>query len=323
MVEAWQTAVNEIDRLLQSETDPDAQRQLEADRTRYIQQIEAHNRQEIVEEAQNPESSYYLKGVDFRRATKGDDEYAAITAAVRLTIAEMQQDFRAVKSTLEATNAHNEALIQNFRDQVHHSSIERDDYKSKWEAATAALTERENEIETLQLEAAAYVREIESLKAQVSELQNAVQTPAEIDSYDQLNDAIARLKAKQEEEDRAREVEKEAAKPRIYGVRPMDAMTTGYLANLALTDEQIIIKPHWDINKYVVLTDEEAARFREEHQAQEPMETSIELVEAPAIPDFREDVEPETFEESTRRRLELLEAAVFGTHQEAKTEGAA
>lgn len=120
-------------------------------------------------------------------------------------------------------------------------------YKSQLDALQAQY----NDVSS-KLKAAA--DENESLKLKVKELEATQEKPKVPTNLD--SNALAEAIKKAQE-----------AKPKIYNVRQGDDKQSFYIANLVDTDEEITIR--WlDMGRYVQLTDEEAARFREAREAE-------------------------------------------------------
>lgn len=120
-------------------------------------------------------------------------------------------------------------------------------YKSQIDVLQAQYNDVSNKLK-------AAADENESLKIRVKELEATQEKPKVPTNLD--SNALAEAIKKAQE-----------AKPKIYNVRAGDNKTSFYIANLAETDEEIRI-PWMDIGRYVQLSDEEAARFRQEREAE-------------------------------------------------------
>lgn len=231
----------------------------------------------VIAEVQDPESSFVLVvgglTVDFRDFARDEEAYQALAIATRLKLQELevanQAEQQAMKDSYEAEKKAAEAKYDVLAEEYRQTKLERDDFQERWDTAA-------KERDSLAVENKAQKEEIESLRRQVEELRATINKPAQVATNldsNALADAIKKANA---------------AKPAVYNLREHNGH---YLANLADTDEEINI--NWlDKGKYRVLSDEEAARFREDRE--EAKKAALESV--PEVAASLDTVEPPQFQ---------------------------
>lgn len=224
-----------------------------------------------------------------------DEDAAAIIRVglqkIESTVAEKAtawvNDLQALKADYEAKLADRDAqirAIQTQNDSLQQENgqltLERDDALEKRDAAVKQAEEA--------------TAEVARLNSQVDDLRQEIAVGAansvkviDIKSTADLEVIAARLKARQRAEEQAAAEAAQAAKIRVYDLQDGDLKRSYYTAKRADNDETITI-PGLELAKYVVLSNEEAARFREEHNASqaaeaEPVE-STPVAETPSQP---------------------------------------
>jgi len=193
--------------------------------------------------------------------------------------------------------------------------LERDDLASKRDAAVREAEEARAEVERLN-------NHVDDLRKQIAVGATAAATVIDIESDVDLEAVAKRLKEKKEAADKAAREAAEAAKVRIYDVQPGDLRQSFYVAKRADTDEAIEIRPHYAINNYVVLSNEEAARFREEYNAaQKALVESVPESTEETGEDVSEGVKvPPTFQDSETSEMGG-DSTVQEVHGESATGG--
>lgn len=244
---------------------------------------------------------------------------------LRITAGEQESAHIATVQTLNAKIAGLEDKNTDLEDRNGALELRARDAESKRDAAVAKAEELQRETDRLN----SLVDDLQKEKA--IGVRAAIDV-IEINTEDDLNAAAERIKARKAEEARIAKEAAEAAKIRVYDLQEGDLKVSFYTAKRADNDESINI-PRLELAKYVVLSNEEAARFRQEHQAAE--EAIVESVPAaeeasePVVPEvpFRNDEAEDAQHESglggneadasvvgqtVEQRLAALEEAVFG-----------
>jgi hypothetical protein len=207
--------------------------------------------------------------------------------------------------------------------------LEKDDLSEKRDAAAQQLLEAQAEIARLN-------SHVDDLRIEIANGSANAHNVIDITSDAELEAAAQRLKAKKEQAAAEKKAAEEAARVRIYGVEQLDGTGAQFGAYKAENDEYITFG--WlERNKYVELSDEEAARFRAELEAakQSELESVPEVAEEldfreplpvpeiqnadtdsglggdETVPESDENmVGDESFEQEVRRRLCKVEALI-------------
>ena len=295
----------------------DADRKAE-DLARLLEQMDTIKKAEVIAEVQAPLSSFGISiggtTVDFREVTASEEAYQALTIAVRLKMAELEQqsqeEISALKASYAAENQQQFAKYHALYEDYNLTLLERNDFRGKWECAANERNDLATDNETMKAE-------LDSYKSQVVELRNQISKPTEPTNMDSgaLADAMKKLNA---------------SKPGIYNLREHNGH---YLANLIETGEEIQI--NWiNKGKYREVSTDEVNRFRAELEAHKEeaattvsdhLELTIEppfqfqiqddntacelggnAIETESLPDH----DGESFEQEIRRRLNRVENAL-------------
>jgi hypothetical protein len=273
-----QDVKNEMDQLTQSGVGKEDER-YKAKETREAELLQLVMEEEqlltktqgIIANAQDPDSSFGISvqgmTVNFREVTDKEESYQALAIAYQLKLQEIedtnQAEVKAIQSSFNAELAQRDQVEQSLRENLHQTGLERDDFESKWLAATSDRNELLADNTLLSGENA-------SLKAQVEELRNQVSKPTTTTNLDNgaLAQAMERLKA---------------SRPAIYNV--VEVSGTKSTAVLVDTNETIEFHPNY-IGKYRVVSYEDAMQIRNEiDQAKQddaslvPDSESVEAVE--------------------------------------------
>lgn len=220
--------------------------------------------------------------------------------------------------------------LQNTNAQL---QLEKDDLFEKRDAAAQQLLEAQAEIARLN-------SHVDDLRKEIAVGASNAPNVIDITSDADLEAAAQRLKAKKEQEDLEKRAAKEAARIKIYNVKQLDGTGATFGANRADNDEYITFG--WlEKANFIELSDEDAARFRNEleaakadiPEAEELDQDNLVVEDKPTIPvpTFPTEVsdadngsqlggdtaETESVQNhdggSVEERLAALELAVFGS----------
>lgn len=234
----------------------------------------------------------------------------------------MRQYLRQIKMqvTEQVTNWANEMsekdnTIAQLKSELGALTLERDDLASKRDAAVKESDEWKAEVSRLN-------EHIDDLRKQIAVGATTAAKVIDIETDADLEAAAQRLREKKEAAEKAAREAAEAAKIRVYDVQPGDLRKSFYVAKRADTDEAIEIRPHYAINNYVVLSNEEAARFREEYNAaQKALVESVPESTEETGEDASEGVKvPPTFQDSETSEMGG-DSTVQEVHGESATGG--
>ena len=247
--------------------------------------------------------------------------FKKITSGYELKLRQRDDITKGLEETVTNLTFQNKSL-QETNASLGQYKLENEDYKQRFTAAEAKMSEYELEISRRD-------QEIERLKRRESELQQQIaNAPAptarqivDISDDDALKQLIAQaseLKAKKAEE---AEAARKAALTKVTNLRWEDPYNRkNYLAELVTDgpegkEGKTITINYLYLGKYVEVSAEEAERFRAEAAAasQTPIVESIPLVETPEIvtvEQFRE--EPDAFIEGSIRYYEGMDASTVG-----------
>jgi chromosome segregation ATPase len=245
-----------------------------------------------------------------RDLAKGPDEYSIISAYFQKYVGDMAEQHATVLSSYKSQVERLEDEAQELaalRKLNYELSDKLADMELRRDAAADELLQAEEEKKRL-------AADNESLRKQIESTTKTLHT--------NINTNAAEIAKKLHD-----------AKPAIYNKRWKDDLKRiSYIANLAETGEEITI-PLLEIGKYRELSEEDAARFRQELEAREReaeaeaaklAEAAVQntsLVVPPSLPSASE-VPAESLlgamaesKDEVIRRLERLEKAVFGQGQ--------
>lgn len=204
------------------------------------------------------------------KATAWVNDLQAIKADYEAKLADRDAQLRAIQAQNDSLQQENGQLV-----------LERDDIAEKRDAAVKQAEEAAAEVARLN-------SQVDDLRKEIAVGATNAAKVIDITSTADLEAAAARLKAKREADAKAAREAAEAAKIRVYDKQAGDLMETYYTAKRLDNDEEIRI-PYLELNKYVVVGNEEAERFRQERQAAE--EALVESI--PAAEEASEPVMPE------------------------------
>lgn len=280
-------------------------------------------------ENQNSEESFSLESggfvADFRALAAGEDEYQMLRVTTELYISRLIQTYNAEIADIREVEKQKYASLDA---ELYQTRTELHDVRGKLEIAKDLITDVEIERDNA-------INEAESLKKQVEELkaQGTIPTgPTNLDGASEIAEINARIEAK---------------KIPVYDIKDEFRSGVGTVTTFKLAENGEAGEIIWTSfkSKYRVVTEDEAARFRAELEANKadvPEDTEIpsdELAVTIEVPIFREvqDAQPtngldeysaerqdvpddrsgtvETFEQEIRRRLGDLEQKTFGHYR--------
>lgn len=265
------------------------------------QEEEQQKVEEVAQTVSDALDTIEIGGLTFniRQLTKGEDEAQIVRAAlINIGTANAQKFLReisTVKADMEAKLAAKDTVINTLNAEVDSLKEDNAGLADSFDEMAQTIKEREEKLAEQEKEISRLNSHVDDLRGQIA-MGNA-RPIIDITTQAGLAEVAQRLKEKQEKDEKKAQEEKEAAKPRVYNVRPGDLKTSFYIANLATTGEEIEIRPWTELkSKYVVLESEaEVSRFREAEavKVSEATENNLSLVvDTPKVesPRFQNDI---------------------------------